>query len=178
VQSLAKLQAAGHKVQLLAQFPGVGSVYTPEGERIELFDETATNITFTVDEGKTDRTAERHNQKIAVPIIAHHSHLYLPEGSEAQAKAWYAKLFGAVPGMRWRYPAVDLPGINLNFSGNKQLMSPTKGRMLDHVGFEVRISPHSLPAARGRRRSLTAIQERLIRRRDGAATDPWGRRSS
>jgi len=138
VQSLAKLQAAGFNVQLLAQFPGVGSVNTPEGERIELFDETATNITFTVDEGLTDRNAERHNQKIAVPIIAHHIHLYLPEGSEAAAKAWYSKTFGAVPGMRWRYPAVDLPGINMNFSGNKQPMAPTKGRMLDHVGFEVR----------------------------------------
>ena len=138
VRSLAKLQEAGFKVQLLAQFPGVGSVNTPEGERIELFDETAENITFTVDDGRTDRIADRHNQKITVPIIAHHIHLYLPEGSEAKAKAWYAKMFGAVPGMRWRYPAVDLPGINLNFSDNKQPMAPTKGRMLDHIGFEVR----------------------------------------
>ena len=41
VQSFAKLQEAGFNVQLLAQFPGVGSVNTPEGERIELFDASA-----------------------------------------------------------------------------------------------------------------------------------------
>ena len=38
--------------------------------------------------------------------------------------------------MRWRYPAVDLPGINLNFSGNGP-QAPTRGRMLDHIGFGV-----------------------------------------
>jgi catechol 2,3-dioxygenase-like lactoylglutathione lyase family enzyme len=175
VQSFAKLQAAGFTVQLLAQFPGVGSVNTPEGERIELFDETATNIMFTIDDGRTDRSAERHNQKIAVPIIAHHIHLYLPEGAEAQAKAWYAKTFGAVPGMRWRYPATDLPGINLNFSGNKQPMAPTKGRMLDHIGFEVRDL-----AAFCRKLETEGVKFDAPFKTDAAGvararlTDPWG----
>jgi catechol 2,3-dioxygenase-like lactoylglutathione lyase family enzyme len=175
VQSLAKLQEAGHKVQLLAQFPGVGSVNTPEGERIELFDASADNVTFTTDDGRTDRTAERHNQKITVPIIAHHLHLYLPEGSEATAKAWYAKMFGAVPGMRWRYPAADLPGINLNFSGNKQSMAPTKGRMLDHIGFEVKNL-----AAFCRKLELDGVKFDVPFAKDSAGiarariTDPWG----
>ena len=133
------------------------------------------NVTFTVDDGRTDRTAERHNQKITVPIIAHHIHLYLPEGSEATAKAWYAKMFGAVPGMRWRYPAADLPGINLNFSGNKQPMSPTKGRMLDHIGFEVKNL-----AAFCRRLELDGVKFDVPFAKDSAGiaraqiTDPWG----
>ena len=138
VQSLAKLQAAGLNVQLLEQFPGVGSVTRPDVERIELFDATATNTMFTLDPGQTDSGAERHNHPITVPIIAYHIHLYLPEGSETKAKEWYAKTFGAVPGMRWRYPAADLPGINMNFSGQPQPGVPTRGRMLDHIGFEVR----------------------------------------
>jgi catechol 2,3-dioxygenase-like lactoylglutathione lyase family enzyme len=175
VQSIAKLQAAGLNVQLLAQFPGVGSANTPEGERIELFDALAENVMFTVDDGKIDRVAERHNQKIAVPIIAHHVHLYLPEGSETDAKMWYARMFGAVPGMRWRYPAVDLPGINLNFSGNKQAMAPTRGRMLDHIGFEVRDL-----AALCRRLETGGVKfdEPYAKDRSGVArarlTDPWG----
>ncbi len=40
--------------------------------------------------------------------------------------------------MRWRYDAVDLPGVNLNFSYNPDAGgAPTTGRMLDHIGFEV-----------------------------------------
>ena len=138
VQSLAKLQAAGMKVQLLAQFPGVGSVISPEGERIELFDDLAENVTFTLDDGQNDLAAGRHNRRMTVPIIFHHVHLYLPEGSDAEAKAWYVKMFGGIPGTRWHYAAADLPGINMNFSGNPARQVPTTGRMLDHIGFEVK----------------------------------------
>lgn len=51
VQSFAKVEEAGFKVQRLAQFPGVGSVNTPEGERIELFENSATNLTFRARQG-------------------------------------------------------------------------------------------------------------------------------
>src|SRR5687767_4194942 len=138
VQSLAKVEADGFKVERNAQYPGVAYVFTPEGERIELFDETATNLTFTLDDGRVDQVAQRHNQKLAVPIAAHHIHLYVPEGSELKAKAWYAQTFGGVAGKRWRYEAVDLPGINFNFSASARALPPLKGRMLDHIGFEVR----------------------------------------
>ena len=50
VKSLAAIERAGFKVEYIAQVPGVGSVHTPEGERIELFDdELATNLGFTID---------------------------------------------------------------------------------------------------------------------------------
>jgi hypothetical protein len=61
----------------------------------------------------------------------------LPAGSELRAKAWYAETFGGVAGKRWRYDAVDLPGINMNFSGSPQALAPLKGRRLDHIGFEI-----------------------------------------
>jgi len=141
VRSFAAVEAAGLKVQLLAQFPGVGSVTSPEGERIELFDNTATNTTFTLDAGQTDASADRHNHPVTAPIVAYHIHLYLAEGNEAKARDWYVKTFGAAPGLRWRYTAADLPGINLNFSDQKdqkQPFAPTRGRMLDHIGFEVK----------------------------------------
>jgi hypothetical protein len=47
-------------------------------------------------------------------------------------------MFGGIPGKRSNYEAVDLPGINLNFSAAPKPTVPTKGRMLDHIGFEVR----------------------------------------
>ncbi len=138
VKSLAALENAGFDVEHAEQYPGVASVRTPEGERIELFDdELATNLGFTIDNGGTDAAAARHNRKLEVPIIAHHIHLNVPTDQVAAAKQWYATHFGGVAGKRWRYEAVDLPGININISGVDRAQAPTRGRMLDHIGFEV-----------------------------------------
>jgi catechol 2,3-dioxygenase-like lactoylglutathione lyase family enzyme len=138
VKSVAALERAGFTVEYNAQYPGVASVHSPEGERVELFDdELATNLGFTIDGGGHDAAAARHNRKIDVPIIAHHIHLNVPNDQVARAKDWYAKHFGGVRGMRWRYEAVDVPGININISGVDTAQAPTRGRMLDHIGFEV-----------------------------------------
>jgi catechol 2,3-dioxygenase-like lactoylglutathione lyase family enzyme len=138
VKSVAALERAGFEVEYNAQYPGVASVHTPEGERIELFDdELATNLGFTIDGGGSNAAAARHNRKIDVPIIAHHVHLNVPNDQVAAAKEWYATHFGGVRGMRWRYEAVDLPGININISGVDAAQAATRGRMLDHIGFEV-----------------------------------------
>jgi uncharacterized glyoxalase superfamily protein PhnB len=136
VRSLDTIAAAGFEFE--ASGSGVTNVFSPEGERIELFDDTATNLTFTIDGGAADPVAQRHNEPVTAPIIAHHLHLYLIDDAVDEAQAWYARMFGGIPGMRWRYDAVDLPGINLNFSHNPDAGgAPTRGRMLDHIGFEV-----------------------------------------
>jgi glucose/arabinose dehydrogenase len=138
VPELTSIEAAGLKVARLNGFPGVASTNTPEGERIELFENAATNLTFAQDAGFDDVVAKRHNRPQVAPIAFHHVHLYVPDGQVAAAKAWYVRMFGGVPGKRSNYDAVDLPGINLNFSAAPRSTVPTKGRMLDHIGFEVR----------------------------------------
>jgi len=138
VKSVAAIEDAGFEVEYNEQYPGVASVHTPEGERIELFDDgLATNLGFTIDGGGSDAAAERHNRKLEVPIIAHHIHLNVPADQVAAAKEWYATHFGGVRGKRWRYEAVDLHGININISAVDENQAPTRGRMLDHIGFEV-----------------------------------------
>jgi len=138
VKSIKAIEAAGFEVEYIETVPGVGSVHSPEGERVELFDdELATNLGFTIDSGRTDAAAARHNRKIDVPIIAHHIHLNVLPDQVAAAKEWYATHFGGVAGKRWRYDAVDVPGININISGVDSAQAPTRGRMLDHIGFEV-----------------------------------------
>jgi catechol 2,3-dioxygenase-like lactoylglutathione lyase family enzyme len=175
VQSLERIEAAGFKVERLAQFPGVAYIFTPERERIELFDETATNLTFTLDDGGTDPVAMRHNQKLAGPIAAHHIHLYVPEGSELKAKAWYASVFGGVAGKRWRYEAVDFPGINFNFSASPKALPGIRGRMLDHIGFEV-----SNLAAFCKKLEASGVKFDVPYMKDSSGigtaflTDPWG----
>jgi len=139
VESLAALEAKGFELPTNDQFPGIASVYSPEGERIELFDDKlATNIGFEQEAGRNDPVAERHNEPLTAPIVSHHTHFYLPEDQVEAARDWYVKHFGATPGERWRYMAADLPGMNLNFSASPRgQQAPTKGRMLDHIGFEI-----------------------------------------
>ena len=173
VQSFSTVEAAGLKVTRLANFPGVGSTMTPEGERIELFENSATNLTFTQDAGYQDPLAERHNRPLPIPIAFHHIHLYLPAGKVAEAKAWYTTMFGGVPGKRSNYDAVDLPGVNLNFSEAPKPTVPLKDRMLMHIGFEIQ----NLAAFCLRLESLgVRFDVPYGRGRDEGAvlTDPWG----
>ena len=72
--------------------------------------------------------------EIDVPIRMHHVHWNVTAIPEMQA--WYERAFGAVPGMRGRFVAGDLPGVNLTFGEADDALAPTQGRALDHVGFE------------------------------------------
>ena len=173
VRSLDTIEAAGFEFERSGS--GVTSVYTPEGERIELFDESATNLMFTLDDGFDDPVAQRHNEGIAVPIIAHHIHLYLPEGTEDEAQAWYATMFGGTPGTRWRYTATDLPGINFNFSSAPEVTVPTRGRMLDHIGLEV-LNLEAFCRGLVTKGVVFDVPYRVGPRGIGTAflTDPWG----
>jgi catechol 2,3-dioxygenase-like lactoylglutathione lyase family enzyme len=112
-ESLAKWRAAG-----LTTVPG-GSprqafVTGPDGVRIEMTEDPS----------------------LAVPVASHHIHFYTASSSETQA--WYSRHFGARPGKRGNFDAADLPGINLTFSVAPRALVPTKGRVLDHIGFEVK----------------------------------------
>ena len=177
VPSLAAVEKAGLGVARLQGFPGVASVMTPEGERVELFENAATNLTFTYDNGQPNPVSDRHNRPATLPIAFHHIHLYLPEGAVAEAKAWYVRLFGGVPGRRSQYEAVDLPGVNLNLSVGPRPTVPTAGRMLDHIGFEVT----GLQAFCERLRGMGITFESGYSR-DGSGygtavlVDPWGTR--
>jgi catechol 2,3-dioxygenase-like lactoylglutathione lyase family enzyme len=138
VESLAALEARGFEMHYNDAYPGIASVYTPEGERIELFDDReATNIGFEAADGASVEQSGRHNAPLSAPVVTHHIHFYVPESEVTAARDWYVRNFGAVPGKRWRYDAADLPGMNLNFSSTVESLAPTRGRMLDHIGFEV-----------------------------------------
>jgi len=175
VQSLSKVAAAGLEVQPTAGFPGVASTYTPEGERVELFEDAALNLTFTQDPGYHDAAAERHNRPVGVPIAFHHIHMYVTEAQVPEVKAWYVRMFGGIPGKRSNYDAVDIPGMNLNISGPPRGTAPTKGRMLDHIGIEIT----GLEAFCARLRSM-GVKFDATYSRDAAGfssailTDPWG----
>ena len=111
--SLEKWRAAGLKI-----IPGASShqafVIAPDEVRVEITEDAS----------------------MGVPIANHHIHFYT--SSVDDTKAWYVKMFGATPGKRGPFEAADLPGVNLTFSQATGAVAPTKGRALDHIGFEVK----------------------------------------
>ncbi len=168
------LKAAGHKVERSKEFPLINA-FTPDGDLVEVFDQLTENSKFTPEQGQIAEHAQRLNRKMAVPITSHHVHLFVPEGADAEAQAWYVRTFGGVPGMRWHYKAVDLPGINLNFSTSTAVQAPTRGRTVDHIGFEVT----NLEAfCRRLQASGMTFDVPYTQGADGFATalvtDPWG----
>lgn len=115
---LAKLKAAGVK--------------GPKGELS--FNENTRQTFVLAPDGIAVELTE--DPSMTVPVANHHIHFYT--GAVDQTKAWYVNMFGAAPGKRGKFEAADLPGVNLTFSAAESPTLPTKGRALDHIGFEVK----------------------------------------
>src|SRR5437773_5412395 len=82
----------------------------------------------------------------ALPTPVSMNHIHYAANDIPGIKAWYVKAFGANPGRRpcvacLSSPAMiesdDLPGVNLSFGGSREPLLPTRGRGIDHIGFEV-----------------------------------------
>jgi catechol 2,3-dioxygenase-like lactoylglutathione lyase family enzyme len=69
-----------------------------------------------------------------IPIRNHHIHFHTARVDDL--RAWYVDTLGAVAGMNGTFKVVDLPGVNIRFSEAPAVVG-TRGRSLDHIGFEV-----------------------------------------
>jgi catechol 2,3-dioxygenase-like lactoylglutathione lyase family enzyme len=155
-ERVAQWKAAGVKV-----LPGNNNrldqafVETPDGVRIEILED----------------------KKQSVPIRNEHVHLSLPESEISKAQAWYAKTFGGKAGTRNDAPVVDLPGVQIRFAKADTKQAPTRGRVLDHIGFDVKdhqafvkkIEAEGIKLDEPVRKSPTGSTITYI-------TDPWGTR--
>ena len=75
------------------------------------------------------------NRTQTLPIALHHIHFATQD--VGAMKAWYVDTFNATPGMRGSFQAADLPGVNLTYSPSNEPLEGTRGRVLDHIGFEI-----------------------------------------
>ena len=74
-----------------------------------------------------------------IPMMAYHLHFMNRQGDQITLRDWYAKNFGATVKKRGPHDAADIPGINLTFAVAKNPPTlGTKGRSVDHIGFEVK----------------------------------------
>ena len=119
--ALARWKAADIKTEP-TENPNEVYVLAPDGIRLEVYGEPA------------------------LPTAVSMNHIHFFPVDISAIKAWYVKAFGANPGRRpcvaclsnpRMIEADDLPGVNLSFSPGTMPPLPTKGRSLDHIGFEV-----------------------------------------
>lgn len=113
----------------------------------------------------------------------HHIHLLVPDPPAAQR--WYIQHFGATAGtrvggtglVRTQFVTVNVPGTEITLSLTKESLAPTKGRSVDHIGFEVKdidkfvaqLRTAGLKTDGEIRSSSNASGLRLV-----YLTDPWG----
>ena len=150
----ANLTAAG--VQIIRDMPETKQFFAlfPDDIRVEFTEDTTQQV----------------------PI--RHHHLHFASDQVDTMRAWYADRFGAVPGMRGRFRAADLPGVNLSWTPSEKPRIPTKDRALDHIGFEVR----DIAAFTKKLEAAGAKLDMGLTRRDDLGltiaflTDPWGTR--
>jgi len=77
------------------------------------------------------------DQTQTMPIRHGHVQFLVPQSAIPEVQAWYVKHFGAKPGVRDGSPVADLPGVQLRFAKTDTPTVTTKGRILDHIGFDV-----------------------------------------
>ncbi len=160
-QRVAQWKAAGVTVLPGGVLPAGGNrldqayVVTPDGVRMEILE---------------DKTQ-------SMPIRNEHIHLSLPAAEVPKAQAWYAKTFGGKTGTRNDQPIVDLPGVQMRFAQADTKQAPTRGRVLDHIGFDVKdhaafvkkLEAEGIKLDEPVRKSPTGSTITYI-------TDPWGTR--
>ena len=130
-------------------------VVTPDGVRMEILE---------------DKTQ-------TVPIRNEHVHLSLPAAEVPKAQAWYAKTFSGKAETRNNQPVVNIPGVQIRFATADAKQAPTRGRVLDHIGFDVRdhaafvkkLEADGIKLDEPVRKSPTGSTITYI-------TDPWGTR--
>jgi predicted enzyme related to lactoylglutathione lyase len=113
----------------------------------------------------------------SMPIRNEHIHLSLTAAEVPKAQAWYVKTFGGKAGTRNDAPIVDLPGVQIRFATVDAKQVPTRGRVLDHIGFDVKdhaafvkkIEAEGIKLDEPVRKSPTGSTITYI-------TDPWGTR--
>jgi len=90
-------------------------------------------VTMLPDAVKVEFT-EEPSQKAA--IVGHH--LHLSTNDLETLRAWYVKTFGGVAETRRGFPSAVFDGGEINVISATERQAPTKGRAIDHIGFEIK----------------------------------------
>ena len=114
---LAKWRAAGREVD--SEFTGAEGlpnayVTMPDGARVEL----------------------QEDQGLSVEVAGYHIHFFTPQFEELLD--WYLDVFGLELRPRGSIQTTtNVPGMNMSFGNARGAVAPSRGRAIDHIGFEI-----------------------------------------
>jgi len=156
----ARWKAANIKYDVGDTNPNQGYVYAPDGIRVEVFGDPSLPGAISMD----------------------HIHMFPMEADIPAIQAWYAKVLGGLPGKRQR---VARPGLidcdyfhrfNLSFSSSNMKLAATKGRSLDHLGFDVKNLDEFAKKLEAQGIRLDSPPRQIPNSKTKVAflTDPWG----
>jgi predicted enzyme related to lactoylglutathione lyase len=133
-QMVDKLKAGGYKMVTATEAPPTVKVENDIG-LTSGGDVSGIAYVIGPDDIKVE-IVERKQQ--TVPIQSHHVHFFSQKPDEVNA--WYVKVFGSTARAATTNGIIgsDLPGIGLSVSNSPQPVAGTRGRVIDHIGFEVK----------------------------------------
>lgn len=79
------------------------------------------------------------DKTLKTEVAGGHVHLVSEgEASIPELEAWYMKVLGGTATIRGSYREVTIPGTAVSFGVSKTPVVGTKGRTLDHIGFDIK----------------------------------------
>ncbi len=156
----ARWKAANVKYTVGDLNPNQGYVEAPDGIRVEVFGDPS----------------------LPGPIGMDHIHMLLVAADIPAIQTWYEKVLGGLPGKRKTVArsgvtdCVYFHRFNISFSVSNMKRDPTKGRSLDHIGFEVKSLDEFVKRLETLGMRLDSPPKQIANSKTKAAflTDPWG----
>jgi len=167
-QTVDKVKAAGYPII-------TGAEVAANQKVVDDIAVTPTNTSIAFVMGPDDVKVELvENKAQTMPIMLHHVHFFGQQNADMQA--WYIKVFGGKGRTTPNFLAADLPGVALNFSPSPDPVAGTRGRSLDHIGFEVKNLEAFCKKLEAMGIKLDVPYRKVPALNIGLAfiTDPWG----
>lgn len=167
---LDRVKAAGYRIVTTQEAPSNVTVKDDIGQ-VDAGGVTGIAYVMSPDDVKVE-LVEMKAQK--TPIVSHHIHFFGPQSAEM--REWYMKVFGATARAATSpaFIGADLPGIGLNFTQSAEPVIGTRGRALDHIGFEITNLDEFAKKLEALGIKTTVRNLPAITTKVAFVTDPWG----
>jgi catechol 2,3-dioxygenase-like lactoylglutathione lyase family enzyme len=166
---LDKLKEGGYRIVTAQEAPATVTVKDDIGQ-VDAGGVTGIAYVMSPDEVKVELVEIKAQ---TAPIVSHHVHFF---GPQTAMRDWYMKVFGATagPATSPAFIRADLPGVGLNFTQSATPVVGTRGRALDHIGFEIANLDEFAKKLEAQGIMITVRNIPAINTKVAFVTDPWG----
>ncbi len=170
-EAVRRVKAAGFPMVTREEITAVPPEAVKDDMAFNPFMETLVAMTMGPEGTKVELV---ENPALGVPVALHHLHFFNP--AQEEMRDWYVGIFGASPGSRGKFKTAELPGVSLTVSASPQPVVGTRGRVIDHIGFDV-TGLDAFPARLESAGAMLAAPDPRVEALGIPSlffTDPWG----